>query len=162
MVDGQRRKGGPAPNGVIDLNYATCPAAAETVAQLAPLSRHAPLVVFQGAQSARGQAPAARARGTVDRLCNRAAARNLRRGAGAPSRDRTAGPVEVAAWFYQHSLMFLAIAVAGRKHQESALHTCRFLVAATYFWSGLAKLNSSAHLWRRCRRSYATWRSSPR
>ena len=65
-------------------------------------------------------------------------------------------------WFYQYALMFLAIAVAGREHPESALHTCRFLVAATYFWSGLAKLNSSARLWRRCRRSYATWLSSPR
>ncbi len=44
-------------------------------------------------------------------------------------------------WFYQYLLMFLAIAVAGREHPESALQTCRLIVAATYFWSGLAKLN---------------------
>ena len=44
-------------------------------------------------------------------------------------------------WFYQYALMFLAIAVAGREHPESALHTCRLIVAATYFWSGIAKLN---------------------
>jgi methylamine utilization protein MauE len=44
-------------------------------------------------------------------------------------------------WFYQYVLMLLAIALALRDHPEPALNTCCLIVAATYFWSGLAKLN---------------------
>jgi hypothetical protein len=46
-------------------------------------------------------------------------------------------------WFYQYALMLLAIAVAGSGRQAAALNTCCFIVAATYIWSGLAKLNPS-------------------
>lgn len=46
-------------------------------------------------------------------------------------------------WFYQYVLMLLAIALAGSGRQEAALNTCRLIVAATYIWSGLAKLNPS-------------------
>jgi len=44
-------------------------------------------------------------------------------------------------WFYQYALMLLAIALAGSSRQEAALNTCCLIVAATYIWSGLAKLN---------------------
>jgi hypothetical protein len=44
-------------------------------------------------------------------------------------------------WFYQYVLMLLAIALAGSQRQTAALNTCRLIVAATYIWSGLAKLN---------------------
>jgi hypothetical protein len=44
-------------------------------------------------------------------------------------------------WFYQYVLMLLALALAGAGRPEAALNTCRLIVAATYFWSGLAKLN---------------------
>jgi hypothetical protein len=44
-------------------------------------------------------------------------------------------------WFYQYVLMLLALALAGSGRQEAALNTCCLIVAATYFWSGLAKLN---------------------
>lgn len=44
-------------------------------------------------------------------------------------------------WFYQYSMMLVAIALAGPKRQEFARRTCALIVAATYFWSGLAKLN---------------------
>ena len=46
-------------------------------------------------------------------------------------------------WFYQYVLMLLAIALAGSDRQAAALNTCCFIVAATYIWSGLAKLNPS-------------------
>ncbi len=46
-------------------------------------------------------------------------------------------------WFYQYVAMLLAIALAGRKRPETALNTCCLIVAATYVWSGLAKLNSN-------------------
>jgi hypothetical protein len=46
-------------------------------------------------------------------------------------------------WFYQYVLMLLVIALAGPDRQEAALNTCCLIVAATYFWSGLAKLNPS-------------------
>jgi hypothetical protein len=46
-------------------------------------------------------------------------------------------------WFYQYVLMLLAIALAGSDRQADALNTCCFIVAATYIWSGLAKLNPS-------------------
>jgi uncharacterized membrane protein YphA (DoxX/SURF4 family) len=44
-------------------------------------------------------------------------------------------------WFYQYALMLLAIALAGPKRPAAALNTCCLIVAATYIWSGLAKLN---------------------
>jgi len=44
-------------------------------------------------------------------------------------------------WFYQYVLMLLAIALAGSDRHEAALNTCRLIVATTYIWSGLAKLN---------------------
>jgi hypothetical protein len=37
--------------------------------------------------------------------------------------------------------MLLAIALAGRDRPIAALNTCCLIVAATYIWSGLAKLN---------------------
>jgi hypothetical protein len=43
-------------------------------------------------------------------------------------------------WFYQYVLMLLAIVLAGPKHQ-AALNTCCLIVAATYIWSGLSKVN---------------------
>jgi hypothetical protein len=44
-------------------------------------------------------------------------------------------------WFYQYVFMLLAIVLAGPDRQEAALNTCCLIVAATYIWSGLAKLN---------------------
>jgi hypothetical protein len=44
-------------------------------------------------------------------------------------------------WFYQYVVMLLAIALAGPKRPAAALNTCCLIVAATYIWSGLAKLN---------------------
>jgi hypothetical protein len=44
-------------------------------------------------------------------------------------------------WFYQYVAMLLAIALAGPERQAAALNTCCLIVAATYIWSGLAKLN---------------------
>jgi hypothetical protein len=44
-------------------------------------------------------------------------------------------------WFYQYALMLLAIALAGSTRPEAALNTCCLIVASTYIWSGLAKLN---------------------
>jgi hypothetical protein len=44
-------------------------------------------------------------------------------------------------WFYQYVLMLLAIALAGEKREAPALNTCCLILAATYIWSGLAKLN---------------------
>lgn len=44
-------------------------------------------------------------------------------------------------WFYQYAIMLMAIALAGLSRQKSALNTCRLIIAATYIWSGLAKLN---------------------
>jgi hypothetical protein len=44
-------------------------------------------------------------------------------------------------WFYQYVVMLLAIALAGPARQTAALNTCCLIVAATYIWSGLAKLN---------------------
>lgn len=44
-------------------------------------------------------------------------------------------------WFYQYALMLLAIALAGPDRPAAALNTCCLIVAATYVWSGLAKLN---------------------
>ncbi len=46
-------------------------------------------------------------------------------------------------WFYQYALMLLAIALAGRDRPVAALNTCCLIIAATYVWSGLAKLNPS-------------------
>jgi hypothetical protein len=44
-------------------------------------------------------------------------------------------------WFYQYAIMLLAIVLAGPERQTLALNTCCLIVAATYIWSGLAKLN---------------------
>ena len=44
-------------------------------------------------------------------------------------------------WFYQYLVMLLAIALAGAKREAAALNTCCLIVAATYIWSGLSKLN---------------------
>jgi len=46
-------------------------------------------------------------------------------------------------WFYQYVVMLLAIALAGSKRPEAALNTCCLIIAATYIWSGLSKLNSN-------------------
>ena len=44
-------------------------------------------------------------------------------------------------WFYQYVMMLMAISLAGAGRQKAALNTCCLIVAATYIWSGLAKLN---------------------
>ena len=44
-------------------------------------------------------------------------------------------------WFYQYTIMLLVIAIAGREQPRSALNSGCLIVAATYIWSGLAKLN---------------------
>lgn len=44
-------------------------------------------------------------------------------------------------WFYQYVLMLLAIALAGARGQTVALNTCSLIVATTYIWSGISKLN---------------------
>jgi hypothetical protein len=44
-------------------------------------------------------------------------------------------------WFYQYTVMLLVIALAGPARQAAAINTCCLIVAATYIWSGLAKLN---------------------
>jgi hypothetical protein len=44
-------------------------------------------------------------------------------------------------WFYQYVMMLLAIALTGSERQTAALNTCCLILAATYIWSGLAKLN---------------------
>ncbi len=51
-------------------------------------------------------------------------------------------------WFYQYLAQFGALAWASWKKdrpraEEAALNTCRLIVAATYTWSGLQKLNAS-------------------
>jgi hypothetical protein len=46
-------------------------------------------------------------------------------------------------WFYQYVMMLLAIALAGSHRQKAALNTCCLIIAATYIWSGLSKLNPS-------------------
>lgn len=44
-------------------------------------------------------------------------------------------------WFYQYAVMLLVIAIAGRHRPSAALNSCCLIVAATYIWSGVAKLN---------------------
>jgi uncharacterized membrane protein YphA (DoxX/SURF4 family) len=51
-------------------------------------------------------------------------------------------------WFYQYFLMLAAIAVYAWKSPEAqndqaALNVCRAIIAFTYFWSGLQKLNAN-------------------
>ncbi len=46
-------------------------------------------------------------------------------------------------WFYQYVMMLLAIAIGGERRLNAALNTCCLIVAATYVWSGIAKLNPS-------------------
>jgi hypothetical protein len=50
-------------------------------------------------------------------------------------------------WFYQYLFMFLALAFYPRgdgdpEKRETALNVCRLIVASTYLWSGLQKLNA--------------------
>src|SRR5215217_6649382 len=49
-------------------------------------------------------------------------------------------------WFYQYLFMFAALALypwreRDPEKREAALNVCRLIVASTYFWSGLQKLN---------------------
>jgi hypothetical protein len=47
-------------------------------------------------------------------------------------------------WFYQYLFMLAALGVPGRDPpggREAALNACRLIVAATYVWSGLQKVN---------------------
>jgi len=51
-------------------------------------------------------------------------------------------------WFYQYFLMLTAIAVYAWKNpnaqnDQAALNVCRAIIAFTYFWSGLQKLNAN-------------------
>jgi hypothetical protein len=48
-------------------------------------------------------------------------------------------------WFYQYSFMLAALCLYGwdRMSVSEALNTCRLIVVATYFWSGLQKANAS-------------------
>lgn len=51
-------------------------------------------------------------------------------------------------WFYQYFFMLAAIGSYGCDHegvkrQELALNTCRVVIAFTYIWSGLQKLNAN-------------------
>ncbi len=51
-------------------------------------------------------------------------------------------------WFYQYLFMFMALAVypwgeQNLEKRELALNICRFIIASTYLWSGLQKLNAS-------------------
>jgi hypothetical protein len=43
-------------------------------------------------------------------------------------------------WFYQYLFMLIAVGLASRS-PGTALNTCRLIVACTYFWSGLQKVN---------------------
>ena len=46
-------------------------------------------------------------------------------------------------WFYQYLFMLAALLVAGSdpERRVASLHVCRFIVAATYIWSGIQKVN---------------------
>ncbi|HEX7176216.1 MAG TPA: MauE/DoxX family redox-associated membrane protein [Pyrinomonadaceae bacterium] len=49
-------------------------------------------------------------------------------------------------WFYMYYFMLLALCIGLREGREpedgaAALNTCRLIVAATYFWGGLQKVN---------------------
>ena len=51
-------------------------------------------------------------------------------------------------WFYQYFLMLAALAFYGLKdskpeNHQSALNACRAIIAFTYIWSGLQKLNAN-------------------
>jgi uncharacterized membrane protein YphA (DoxX/SURF4 family) len=51
-------------------------------------------------------------------------------------------------WFYEYLLLLAALglwfASQGRpERQDAALHTCRLIVASSYFWSGVQKMNAS-------------------
>jgi hypothetical protein len=56
-------------------------------------------------------------------------------------------------WFYEYCLLLGALALIGKpsNRDETALNTCRLIVASVYIWSGLHKLNASyatdAFLW---------------
>jgi hypothetical protein len=43
-------------------------------------------------------------------------------------------------WFYQYLFMLIAVGLSAPS-PDSALNTCRLIVACTYFWSGLQKVN---------------------
>jgi hypothetical protein len=45
-------------------------------------------------------------------------------------------------WFYQYSFMLVALGMCSHPdRRESGLNACRFILAATYIWSGLQKIN---------------------
>jgi hypothetical protein len=49
-------------------------------------------------------------------------------------------------WVYEYLLLFIALAGCSRSAEDAArreacLNTCRLIVAATYFWSGVAKVH---------------------
>jgi len=51
-------------------------------------------------------------------------------------------------WFYQYLFMFTALGFYSWssndvQKQNTILHTCRFIVASIYFWSGLQKINAN-------------------
>jgi uncharacterized membrane protein YphA (DoxX/SURF4 family) len=48
-------------------------------------------------------------------------------------------------WFYEYCLMLAALAFIGGRcgQSQSALNTCRLIVASTYIWSGIHKLNAT-------------------
>ena len=51
-------------------------------------------------------------------------------------------------WFYQYLFMLAALGCyslkdSDPKKQDAALNVCRLIVASTYFWSGLQKINAS-------------------
>jgi hypothetical protein len=51
-------------------------------------------------------------------------------------------------WFYRYFLMLAAMAVYAWKspeaqNEQAALNVCRAIIAFTYFWSGLQKLNAN-------------------
>jgi uncharacterized membrane protein YphA (DoxX/SURF4 family) len=46
-------------------------------------------------------------------------------------------------WLYLYLIILLAVSISGKNRQEHALVLLRFILAGTYFWSGLQKLNHS-------------------
>lgn len=49
-------------------------------------------------------------------------------------------------WFYQYVCMWIALGFAAGESawsQSGALHTCRLIIASTYIWSGVQKINGS-------------------
>ncbi len=44
-------------------------------------------------------------------------------------------------WFYQYLALLAAVGTVRRDDPDAALNACRLVLAATYFWSGLQKVN---------------------